>query len=209
MMAIHHLTLQTQGLGSNCNTVDVKVSGSFSELTDECEDSSDEASTEDYFIRSYVIDECIPSTTEGYSSILQCNDKEIYFDYYDRCTDCSCEAERYSFEYYEDLKNCYQVTCNSPSESDIVTHSVISHKTDAQFIKTLMTKEPNIPIFVPKKQSDTMVINGEMKQANNNMLWLPHDMSFWIYVMAASFVSVVFLGICRYINSFKKEYSQI
>eukprot|EP01083_Nonionella_stella_P222214 793183_1 len=165
MMQIHHLNVQTTGAGSNCDTVHVRTSGSYSELMDSCDP---DVTTDDYVSRAYVINECIPVATEGYSSILKCNNKEIYFDYYSQCTDCSCTFERYSFEYYEDKQKCYQVTCNSPSSSDILSHSVIYHKTDSQFIKTLITKEPNTPIFLPRKQQENkMVINRKIKPQNN------------------------------------------
>jgi len=202
MQGIHHLNLQLDGEGSNCNTVDVRVSGSYSELTEGCDSS---VNTNDFYSRSYVVDECISSEMEGYSSKLMCDDEKIYFNYYAECTDCSCKMEQYVYQYYADKgADCYDVTCRSRNDViSALSSSAMVQKPDTFLKMHLFTQNPNTPL-TPILAQKIGIIQSNKQLVDSGILSAES-----IYVAGGVFLFIIFCGICRYINSFKKEYAQI
>jgi len=189
MMGIHHMTLQTNGAASNCQTVDIKVKGSYSKLTDDCDD--DGVQTTDYRSMSYVINECVASSMDKYSAMLMCDAEKIYFQFYHDCLDCNCgDAQVFVYEYYADKDaSCYSVQCNAQNDGSL---SHVSSPSDAQFLKTLISNSGNTPILAAHIASRKTVQRDEQTS------------SMWIYVAVASGLLVACCALCRYINSFKK-----
>merc|ERR1712241_1290047 len=88
--------------------------GSYSPYSDEC--SVTEETEDDYFTSTYVVNECIGGGINGQdaSSILMCDDKGVYFNYYTGCTDCSCSMQQYAHYYDEDGEDaCHTMVCHS------------------------------------------------------------------------------------------------
>merc|ERR1712129_215863 len=70
------------------------------------------------------VNECIGASIDGQdaSSVLMCDDKGVYFNYYAGCTDCSCEMQQYA-HYYDDEEEseeegdaCHEMVCHTSSK---------------------------------------------------------------------------------------------
>ena len=205
MMSIHHINLQTDGKGSNCDTVNIKINGNYDYLIEECDNDK---TTNDYQTRSFVINECISSPIEGTSAILICNQHELYFNYFKACTDCQCydDVEQIIYQYYED--KCYEFECNNNNNDynqNWIYHSqsqsITNKKPDSQFIKNLITQTANTPFFTNKMQ--TIQTKQDIKEN------VSASMERWLCIVIGTVVFVICCGICRYINNFQKEYATI
>ena len=206
MMNIHNINLQTNGKGSNCDTVDIKIDGNYDSLIDECDDTE---ITTDYQSKSLVINECIQNQKEESSAMLLCDDKKIYLNYYKDCLNCNCDDyDEIIYEYYQDIDRCYHVECNSNNKQIINGRNINNNNkiiTDSQFIKNLILQTPNTPFFANRMEKITA---KQMKPSSSSfsLVLFGYD---WLYVVIGSVMFIVFCGICRYINSFNKEYIQI
>lgn len=116
------IATQLIGSGDNCDTVEITKTGSYSPYSDEC--SVDDATADDYFTSAYVVNECIGASIDGQdaSSVLMCDDKGVYFNYYAGCTDCSCDMQQYA-HYYDDEEEseeegdaCHEMVCHTSSK---------------------------------------------------------------------------------------------
>merc|ERR1711933_42282 len=103
------------GLGSNCETVQITKTGSYSKDSDEC--SVDDATLNDYASIEYVINECI-QTQENESVILLCDDEKLYFNTYADSESCDGSVEQSVYHYFND-SDCYDIQCNASEDVDV------------------------------------------------------------------------------------------
>merc|ERR1712130_520018 len=137
MQSVHHLIVESEGTGDQCQTVDINVKGSYSELLDECDDT---ATTNDFYSRSYVVNECIVDSAAQISTKLLCDDEKISFLYFKNCNDCLCDdGIQKVYEYYAD-KQCFDVSCNS--NIGLTSHTMPNEiqKVNGEFIKKVLFK---------------------------------------------------------------------
>ena len=208
MMNIHHMNIETDGSGSNCDTVDITIYGNYNSMTDECEDDNDD---DGYQTKSFVINECISSPNDGSSATLMCNQNKLYFNYCKSSLNCECDqnVEQIIYEYYQD--DCFEFECNDNSNNNknwMISHSqsqsIINKKSDARFLKNLITQTSNVPFYANKIKA----IPAKTELVKESM---SVSMVRWLYIVIGGFVFVICCAISRYINSysFDKEYAEI
>ena len=206
MQAIHHLNVQTEGEGDQCQTVDIKVSGSYSELLDMCDDT---VATDDYFSRSYVVNECIAHSAEQISTKLLCDDEKISFLYFGDCTDCLCDGGiEQVYEYYVD-KDCFEVTCNSDTRLSVHNTPQNMLKVNGQFVKNLLLRDQSPLMGGSKKKSESSEMNKQLEV--KDVISPIASLSWTMSAVVGSIIFMIFCVLCRYMNGYqhKKEYEEL
>eukprot|EP00484_Ammonia_sp_Unknown_P007587 CAMPEP_0197073108 /NCGR_PEP_ID=MMETSP1384-20130603/210438_1 /TAXON_ID=29189 /ORGANISM="Ammonia sp." /LENGTH=310 /DNA_ID=CAMNT_0042511935 /DNA_START=865 /DNA_END=1797 /DNA_ORIENTATION=- len=217
---------QCVGSGDNCHTVDIKIKGFTDTSTEECTDDSD------FFEFSFVVNECIPSTIAGveYSAVLQCDSEKLWFEYYTGCKDCSCaQMERYTYEDYDDLDGCWDITCGIHEEQGVGTPSEESPFAPPQEPPACTYKSHNEKrsvdklkqiLFRPMELTKTQMLTSkkaefaanvlnqgevdEIIERSSNKVYNKVTMN-WVYIIAVGCAVVLIAGAWRIIK--QKEYS--
>ena len=184
------------GLGSNCQTVEITKTGSYSKDSDEC--SLDEEVQSDYASIEYVINECI-QTEEKESVMLLCDDEKLYFNTYSNSLQCDGDVEMSVYHYF-DADDCYDIQCNAAADSVVIAKEEEVAIDDGEKVKEYIHKS----MMMMMDKRDIVMTTTPAKSHEIMMQWVNY-----IIVGVVVCIALVVIYCQHWKNSKNESYMQI